>query len=118
MYQFDIVFLRLFSLQIGVISFSEVQLSGLIQLYHVTIVIFDIVFQGFHILFFCVFIENTNDGIFQVNNQNPRLKFRFWVYKLIAEFRKLTWENWIKSMGCNAIVFAHADVTQPVGPPY
>ena len=59
-----------------VISLFGVQLSGFIHLSHVKTAIFDIVFWGFHIIFFFVFIENTNNWMFQVSNQNTRLKFR------------------------------------------
>ena len=58
-----------------VIYLFGVQLSGLIHLSHVKTAIFDIVFWGFHIIFFFVSIENTNKWKFQVSNQNPRLKF-------------------------------------------
>ena len=44
-----------------VISLSGVQLSGFIHLSHVKTAIFDIVFWGFHIIFFFVFNENTNN---------------------------------------------------------
>ena len=58
-----------------VISLFGVQLSAFIHLFHVKTVIFDIVFWGFHFLLFFVFIENTKNWMFQVSNQNPRLKF-------------------------------------------
>ena len=58
-----------------VISLFGVQLSEFIHLSRVKITVFDNVFWGVHIIFFCVFIENANNGMFPVNNQNPRLKF-------------------------------------------
>ena len=69
-------------------------ISGFIHLFFVRIAMFDIVFWGFHIIFFCVFIENTNNWMFPINNQNPRL---------IPKLSKCTWQNWIKSIGCNPI---------------
>ena len=59
-----------------VISLSGVHLSGFIHLSHAKTAIFDIFFWGFHIIVFFVFSENTNNWMFQVCNQNPRLKFR------------------------------------------
>ena len=59
-----------------VISLSGVQLSWFIHLFHVKTAIFDIVFWSFDIIVFFVFIENTNNWMFQVCNQNPRLQFR------------------------------------------
>ena len=59
----------------GVISLFGVQLSGFIHLSHVKISKLDIVFWGFPITFFFVFIENTNYLMFPVNNKNPILKF-------------------------------------------
>ena len=58
-----------------IISLSGVQLLGFIHLSLVKIAILDIVFWGFNVLFFCVLIENTNNWMFQINNQNPILKF-------------------------------------------
>ena len=63
----------------------------------------DIVFWGFHIIFLCVFIENTNNWMFPVNNHNPICKSVLGVYKIIPKLCKFTWQNWIKSMGCNPI---------------
>ena len=59
-----------------VIYLSGVQLSGFIHLSHVKTAIFDIVFWGFHVIFFFVVIENTNNWMFNKRNQNPRVKFR------------------------------------------
>ena len=47
------------------ISLSGVQLSGFIHLSHVKTGTFDIVFWCFPIIFFFVFIENTNNWMFQ-----------------------------------------------------
>ena len=87
-----------------VISLFGAQLSGFIHLSRVKITVLDIVFWGFHIVFFCVFIENTHNWMFPVIliiflDFNSVLR----IYKLIPKLRKLTWQNWIKSMGCNPI---------------
>ena len=80
LHRFNSVFQRpCFSFKLTtVISLSGVQLSGFIHLSHVKTAIFDIVFGGFHIVFFFVFIENTNNWMFQVCNQKSQTKISFW----------------------------------------
>ena len=97
-----------------VISLSGVQLLGFIHLSNVKIAILDIVFGSFPVLYLCIFIENTNNWMFQINNQNPRRK----VYKLIAKPHKFTWQKWIKSMGCNPIWRTHWRCDVSVGKHY